>query len=505
MTRKGDIIDNIFRDSLNGYMEEIPSANIWNNISRKLLMKDILKFSFMRLGVLVIFLLASLYFIIPLNLIKTSSSDKALTSQASNSNIINKTVLSQNIHEDVESSDANINRKKLYKFQAEKIIPSIVKKQNIKKENQLIVQSKENSIPSTNQYNSDLAFKTSISSQFIRKPDKNESPSSIADISKDEITNLSLISPKDFKLDLQQYNNNLVSGTDNITNISNIYQIPEKFPMPEVFNNSPFEPNKPEFSIDIWGSPLWIKKSITAKEKLYTDHITKRIATEKPLLNYSFGMDLKMNYNNWLLITGLNYSEYSENADYSLFSKNIDSSYFITYQDASYWEYDTLAILYNPVDSSIVEIIYERTYILDSVAFTNTDYDTTFANTNYSFLNTYKWIEIPLLVGREFSKERFTFSVATGVSYGFLTGTTGSILHYDNNSIIVIDKNKAPFKNSMFNYILQVGVDYTITKKIGVVCKPMFRYNLNSMFDKSYPVDQRYYSFGVNCGLRYKF
>ncbi|MCF8296350.1 MAG: hypothetical protein K9J13_02295 [Saprospiraceae bacterium] len=512
MTRKNDIIDNIFRDSLDGYMDESPSANVWKNISRKLLMKDILKFSFMRLGVLLILLLASLSFFIPSNLIKEktgisynkSSQEKVQVNKISQNNIKDKDILAQKTLDNETKSIVN-NNTEYYKSKTANPVAKPINKKISKENSQDISTQTVKEVYSPKQYDSDISIKTNVSTFFAKKTDLKETPSNNEIDNFEEIPNVSLVFSKDFRLGLIHFDENLEFESDNYRNIISQNQLTEKLPLPEGFNNSPFEPEKPQLSIDIWGSPLWSNKALSTNKNLYTDHIAQRNTTEKSLINYSIGVDLKINYKNWLLITGLNYSEYSEKADYSLFSSNIDSNSFITYKDASYWEYDTLDIIYDPIDSTIwYPIIYPK-YILDSVAITGVDYDTTFANTNYSFLNTYKWIEIPILVGREFSKDRFTFSIATGISYGFLTGTTGSILHYDNRSIIAIDKNKAPFKNSMFNYILQAGIDYTITKKIGVVCKPMFRYNLNSMFDKTYPIDQRYYSLGVNCGLRYKF
>ena len=499
MTRKNEIIDDIFRESLNGYIDEIPSKNIWANISRKLLMKDILKFSFVRLSVLLVLLLASLSFFIPSNS-KKSLLNTSNTKLADNNIQLSKISSNQNIDITTKSQSNNNqeNNAPSDKLEYQKEIIN-------QKVSQTDIKQKNRQIPTTIKKNlkTDLVVKTNLSIQIVSNEDEKElNTSSTADNNRETIS-MNLVSSKGFNLSSQN-NNSLITANKHNTNSIFSNNLSQILPIPEGLSNSPFKPQRPEFSIEAWASPLWIKKSISTNEKTFTDHVAQRNATEKPLINRSYGFNLKMIHNNWLLITGLNYSEYSEKADYSLFSSNIDSNIFITYNNTSYWKYDTIEKFQDPIDTTIWHYIFNREYILDSVAFENTDYDTSFTSTDYSFSNTYKWIEIPLLIGREFSKDRFSFSVATGISYGFLTGSKASILHYDNTSIIVIDKNQAPLKNGMFNYILQVGVDYTLTKKIGIICQPMFRYNLNSMFNKSYPVDQKYYSVGINCGLRYK-
>ena len=127
-------------------------------------------------------------------------------------------------------------------------------------------------------------------------------------------------------------------------------------------------------------------------------------------------------------------------------------------------------------------------------------------NINEKSDNRYKYIEIPILVGKRFYIKKLSIDVVSGLSIGYLISAKGKFLNIYDHEVLDISKGNSPF-NEMFvyNFLLRLNCSYPLNERIRAMVAPSFKYNLNSILNKNYPVSQKYYSAGLNFGLIYNF
>ncbi|HIB00335.1 MAG TPA: hypothetical protein EYO31_00165 [Phycisphaerales bacterium] len=75
----------------------------------------------------------------------------------------------------------------------------------------------------------------------------------------------------------------------------------------------------------------------------------------------------------------------------------------------------------------------------------------------------------------------------------------------DNAQLQNITAKEGLVRSFTINYLLKVGVHYPMGKMATVFAEPSFKINLQSILGKSNNVSQKYYTYGVNLGIKYKF
>ena len=216
----------------------------------------------------------------------------------------------------------------------------------------------------------------------------------------------------------------------------------------------------------------------------YNDYLNYRNNNETPSLSFSAGMDVQLNIKNWYVQTGLAYSRFNNYRNYN--------HTFLAYDSLrSYYSNDTTwGWLYDPPDIGKPVVIG-----IDTV------WVPVYNDLNEG-QNEWNYLEIPLLVGYQFKKSRFSFDIATGFSYGLLINASGNVpaLKQENLFTDLSDMDDQINRNQ-FNYILQLGLSYHLTPKWSIMAKPYYKQNLRSIFNDTYPIDQRFSSFGIKFGL----
>ena len=116
-----------------------------------------------------------------------------------------------------------------------------------------------------------------------------------------------------------------------------------------------------------------------------------------------------------------------------------------------------------------------------------------------------KIIEVPLIAGYSISYHKLMFSVSTGVSVGIPVSYKGEMLTMDNTSVCDVSQVKPPLQKPDFDYILRAGITYAYSARYSFYAEPTLSYSLNSIFNKSYPLNQKYTIYGVRLGMLYRF
>lgn len=119
--------------------------------------------------------------------------------------------------------------------------------------------------------------------------------------------------------------------------------------------------------------------------------------------------------------------------------------------------------------------------------------------------NYYRMLDIPLAVGYQFHKGKWTFEFQGGVMLNLLLKKQGEILDTSANVVEFTD-NDVVFKDriglSVFGSFKAI---YPLTDRIGVYAEPNARVNLSSITVDGYPLEQRYNQFGLRLGARFIF
>ena len=135
-----------------------------------------------------------------------------------------------------------------------------------------------------------------------------------------------------------------------------------------------------------------------------------------------------------------------------------------------------------------------------------TDYDSSSTKTIYSNKNTYSYFEIPLIIGYEFKKSKFTFTPKVGLITGIFINSRGKTISLiDRESIVDISKNDLPFIKANFTLLLGMGVNYQMNNNMSLLAEPFYRTNLNSILSENHYISQRFNNIGIRFGVRYRF
>jgi hypothetical protein len=116
------------------------------------------------------------------------------------------------------------------------------------------------------------------------------------------------------------------------------------------------------------------------------------------------GLDLNFELSNWLMNSGINY----QNQSFQIESKYLTDTVYTAYENVWVTNIDTIYL-----DSSI-QIVDNSGYVLNPVQKTDSIDQTGVQNLSF------KYFEIPLLLGRNFNFNKHTFGILAGLGFNFL-------------------------------------------------------------------------------------
>jgi len=263
------------------------------------------------------------------------------------------------------------------------------------------------------------------------------------------------------------------------------------------------------WSADVYWSPVRTINRYAAANSESQRYSALLDGSDKPVINTtSFGFNANYSFKQLLVQTGISYTavecQNSVSVNTQTFNPYTAEAVFPT-TDFTVNEYTFLDL-----DSLIAGVDYPIT-VYDTVWSHSTD---TFQYVAYDTINSiaalnsyarYSWVEIPVIVGFEFERPKYTVTPKVGLIAGYLKGYGGTtISRFDNSKIMDVSAGMPLNKINLSAYFA-VGFAYKISGRFEAIADPYLRYNLNSIFRKESSVSQKLYGAGVKVGLRYYF
>ncbi len=118
----------------------------------------------------------------------------------------------------------------------------------------------------------------------------------------------------------------------------------------------------------------------------------------------------------------------------------------------------------------------------------------------------YRFVSIPVLAGAQLTNSNFALYAAAGLSLHFNTIYHGQILAPDSAFLLDIGHPAtSPFDKIVgFSLIGAAGLEYFITPKFSLLLEPTFYYQMPDMTKLNYQLSQRFRSWSIQSGLRYR-
>jgi len=233
------------------------------------------------------------------------------------------------------------------------------------------------------------------------------------------------------------------------------------------------------WDIELFASPTDFTFKTVSNNSATQDFLNRKDSSEKMKLGYSAGFRIvKPITDNFSVKTGLQYTQANEQFTYRT-ENEVKTTTVVTVRNI------TLA------NGSIVTV--SDTSILQQIGY----------KTN-SVNNSYKTIDVPVLLGYEFGNEDWRFGINTGVLFNLTTWNKG----------VTLDSSLLPLsfsKESNFIYKNNIGLGlyagFSITKRINyntlLFAEPYLRYNLSNMTTAQSTFNQRFTVGGLALGVRF--
>lgn len=244
----------------------------------------------------------------------------------------------------------------------------------------------------------------------------------------------------------------------------------------------------------------------------------KNNAVQNSLSYNSFGISGGFFKNNMTIKAGFGYTNLADNYNFSLILNNptektnlvLNNNHYDFEQNGTYYNIDTVGGYYHYtyVQDSIIHL-YDSAWvdltetnvvsIYDSVKYIQHD-----SLKNKTYLNNFKYFEIPLSFGYKFQHNNFEITPEVGIITGFLYKKEGMNISNDlkNNETFT---HTLPYKQFIISGTLAININYNISENFGIFIEPAYRQTIASFFNSSSIVKGNSKSFVVKFGIRKKF
>lgn len=120
--------------------------------------------------------------------------------------------------------------------------------------------------------------------------------------------------------------------------------------------------------------------------------------------------------------------------------------------------------------------------------------------------NRYTYLEIPVLFGLRKQVNRLSWFVKGGPAFGLLIHEKkGNPGQTDKDRFTMIENEQPKRLNAYWELMLSAGINYRISKHFSLAFEPVFRYYMQSGYDRAYIKSRHPYAVGVRAGVLYNF
>ena len=133
--------------------------------------------------------------------------------------------------------------------------------------------------------------------------------------------------------------------------------------------------------------------------------------------------------------------------------------------------------------------------------------DTVSGTNTVTIYNRLNYLELPFMLGYEYHQERLMVGINAGAALGLSFTQRGRILSPADDIVSVTsdDNNRFPvYGQARINLIGSISLGYKLSPRMQLIVEPNIRYRLGSVTLDSYPLEQKYMSYGVWTGVRFR-
>jgi hypothetical protein len=237
-------------------------------------------------------------------------------------------------------------------------------------------------------------------------------------------------------------------------------------------------------SVDGYIAPEYASRQLVYKDPTQVTYAEQRKNNENYSFAYSLGFRANAHFKRGLALrTGLVISTIVEK---------------FTYQDPNA---QITRVLNISVDTTIIN--NEIFIVVDTISMVE------YGRRDLVGYNSYRFYDIPLMVGYELDRGRWIMHLNTGVLLNVATARRGQFLDPDGN-LVSINSNEADnygaFRKKVGSSLLMsLGVNYALTNKLHFLVEPQLRVWMQPLTVNAYPIDQKYVNLGLALGFRQYF
>ena len=233
----------------------------------------------------------------------------------------------------------------------------------------------------------------------------------------------------------------------------------------------------PDWDIEIYASPDYAFKTVSSNTASQ-QYMNTKDSSEKARLGYTVGFRLIKPINDHLLFkTGLQYSQINENYVYR--SENeIKTTTVVTVRSIILANGSTVTVS----DTSVLQQIGYK---------------------NNTVKNSFRSLDIPLLIGYQFGNDDLRIGINAGVIFNLSSSFKGVLLDSSLSPKPFMKETNTVYKN---NIGMGIYTGISITKRINynssIFAEPYFRYNLSNNTTPISTFNERFSIGGLSVGLR---
>lgn len=192
------------------------------------------------------------------------------------------------------------------------------------------------------------------------------------------------------------------------------------------------------------------------------------------------GLDVRLSKKKWTAATGIHLTLFGQKLDYSYLQ-----------QEGGFFSKDTLDPYYTLIEGDTTWY-----YIVDStyVPIDNKLY-------NYKINNHHRYLEIPLVIQRNWGYRSMLIFVRGGIIPGFFLGSSGQQILAEENGITSLKELK--HKSMVLSYTAGVGAAFPLGRKTILSTTLYFRNQFRSIYE-DFPIETKFSGVGISAGLTYK-
>ena len=230
----------------------------------------------------------------------------------------------------------------------------------------------------------------------------------------------------------------------------------------------------PRLYIDVLAGPEYANRTLVDKSGDLAGYAMIRDSTESSRLGFSSTVRASMVLANGLALrSGVAYTQINERLD--LF------------------------------DGTTTDIeIYEVKDVNGNII--GTQIDTIIGQRIKTTYNRLKMVDIPVILGYEVRDRNWTLSLNGGAYFNVLFEQKGEFLSPNLTPVNFTSTEESHYeafnKSVGMSLFGSVGLNYKISNRLHLMAEPHFRYYMDSFTNSNYPLQQNYWSVGLNVGMR---